>query len=184
MIAAAENDQLPKRGRFRLHSLPLRFTLVAALLVLAALGLLASGVAVTSALENSLTQRTDKTLYEAVDGWAKPHTRDLQPPSDVGPQTRPPSPFFVRTVTPDGKVFILNDKSTTTEPDLSKDSTNGPITVGSSDGSDVNWRVLTTVRDDTTTTIGVRLTDIEQTVDDLVGLQLGIGLVVLLILGG
>ncbi|MDJ0107232.1 two-component sensor histidine kinase, partial [Rhodococcus erythropolis] len=104
MIAAAESDQLQKRGRFRLHSLPLRFTLVAALLVLAALGLLASGVAVTSALENSLTQRTDKTLYEAVDGWAKPHTRDLQPPSDVGPQTRPPSPFFVRTVTPDGKV--------------------------------------------------------------------------------
>lgn len=184
MIAAAENDQLPKRGRFRLHSLPLRFTLVAALLVLAALGLLASGVAVTSALENSLTQRTDKTLYEAVDGWAKPHSRDLQPPSDVGPGTRPPSPFFVRTVTPDGRVIILNDKSTTTEPDLSKDSTNGPITVGSSDGSDVNWRVLTTVRDGTTTTIGVRLTDNEQTVDDLVGLQLGIGLVVLLILGG
>ncbi|MBT1256635.1 HAMP domain-containing histidine kinase [Rhodococcus erythropolis] len=184
MIAAAESDQLQKRGRFRLHSLPLRFTLVAALLVLAALGLLASGVAVTSALENSLTQRTDKTLYEAVDGWAKPHTRDLQPPSDVGPQTRPPSPFFVRTVTADGKVFTLNDKSTTTEPDLSKDSTNGPITVGSSDGSDVNWRVLTTVRENTTTTIGVRLTDIEQTVDDLVGLQLGIGLVVLLILGG
>ena len=136
MIAAAESDQLQKRGRFRLHSLPLRFTLVAALLVLAALGLLASGVAVTSALENSLTQRTDKTLYEAVDGWAKPHTRDLQPPSDVGPQTRPPSPFFVRTVTPDGKVFTLNDKSTTTEPDLSKDSTNGPITVGSSDRSE------------------------------------------------
>ncbi|MDJ0114625.1 two-component sensor histidine kinase, partial [Rhodococcus erythropolis] len=69
-------------------------------------------------------------------------------------------------MTPDGKVFTLNDKSTTTEPDLSKDSTNGPITVGSSDGSDVNWRVLTTVRDGTTTTIGVRLTDIEQTVDD------------------
>ena len=75
-------------------------------------------------------------------------------------------------------MIILNDKSTTTEPDLSKDSTNGPITVGSSDGSDVNWRVLTTVRDGTTTTIGVRLTDNEQTVDDLVGLQLGIGLVV------
>ncbi|MDI9916027.1 HAMP domain-containing sensor histidine kinase [Rhodococcus sp. IEGM 1379] len=185
MTTNSQSEKSSSRRLSRLHGLSLRFTLVAALLVLAGLGLLASGVAVTSALENSLTQRTDKTLYEAIDGWARPHSRDVQPPSDVGPNTRPPSPFFVRTVTADGRVIVLNDQpSTRTEPDLSVDATNGPVTTGSNDGSDVQWRVLTIVRDGTTTTIAVRLTDIEQTVDDLIRLQFGIGIVVLLVLGG
>ena len=185
MTAELQTEKPSSGRRFRVHALPLRFTLVAALLILAGIGLLASGVAVTSALANSLTQRTDRTLYEAIDGWAKPRSRDVQPPSQVGPNTRPPSPFFVRTVTADGRTIVLNDESSsTTEPDLSVDATNGPVTTGSNDGSDVKWRVLTTVRDGTTTTIGVRMTDIEQTVDDLIGLQFGIGVVVLLVLGG
>ena len=184
MTSQSQTEKPSSGRRFRVHALPLRFTLVAALLILAGMGLLASGVAVTSALENSLTQRTDRTLYEAIDGWAKPHSRDVQPPSAVGPNTRPPSPFFVRTVTADGKIITLNDESSSTTPDLSVDATNGPVTTGSTDGSDVKWRVLSTVRDGTTTTIGVRMTDIEQTVDDLIGLQFGIGVVVLLVLGG
>ena len=43
----------------------MRFTLVAALLLLVGLGLLASGVAVTSSLETSLMRRLDQQLVEA-----------------------------------------------------------------------------------------------------------------------
>ena len=76
--------------------MPLRFTLVGAVLLLSALGLLASGVAVTSALENSLTNRVDHQLHDAAQGWAKPgESRPLPPP--VEPNLgRPPSPFYVR----------------------------------------------------------------------------------------
>ena len=49
----------------RLPALPLRFTLVAALLVLSGLGLLASGIAVTSSLQGSLLSRVDRDLHDA-----------------------------------------------------------------------------------------------------------------------
>ena len=56
----------------RMRALPLRLALVAALVSLSGLGLLASGVAVTSALQGSLLARTDQDLHTAAQTWAKP----------------------------------------------------------------------------------------------------------------
>ena len=56
----------------RASAIPLRIGLVLALVALAAVVLLASGVAVTSALSRSLTARTDEQLYDAARSWAEP----------------------------------------------------------------------------------------------------------------
>lgn len=166
----------------RLRALPLRITLVVAVMLLAAAGLLASGVAVTSAMESSLIDRTDRQLFDAAHGWAKPRDpRALPPVSEPGPN-RPPSPFYVRTTEPDGSVRLeLNDESTSATPVLSDDP--GPVTVGSVGGGDVRWRELTVVTPSGTTTVAVKLTDIDATVERLVVLQVGIGAVVLVVLG-
>ena len=182
---ALDNSVAPAghAGRRWVRAMPLRVTLVGAVLLLAALGLLASGVAVTSALENSLTSRIDHQLREAAQGWAKPRElRPLPPPGEPNPG-RPPSPFYVRTVSPDGTVlFQINDEASA--PAIPADPPSGPMTVGSTDGSDVRWRVLTTTTaSGTQTTVAVTLTENDDTVNQLVVLQLGIGAVVLIALG-
>ncbi|MBC2639958.1 MULTISPECIES: cell wall metabolism sensor histidine kinase WalK [unclassified Rhodococcus (in: high G+C Gram-positive bacteria)] len=163
--------------------MPLRFTLVGAVLLLAALGLLASGVAVTSALENSLTSRVDRQLHDAAQGWAKPHgARPLPPPDEPNPG-RPPSPFYVRTTLPNGTVLReINDEDVS--PALPDHPATVPVTVGSADGSDVRWRVLTTTAPDgIETTVAMTLTENDETVNRLIVLQLIIGVVVLIVLG-
>ncbi|MFF0814763.1 sensor histidine kinase [Rhodococcus sp. NPDC003318] len=166
----------------RLRRAPLRFTLVAALLVLAALGLLASGVAVTSAMKNSLISRVDTSLREASLTWAKPRTHPLPPPTaEVGP-SRPPSQFYVRSETSDGTTrMVINDLAV--EPDLPDDLGDKPVTVGSVGNPGKNWRALTTTTADGTVTVAVRLGDVDATVERLIGLQVGIGVAVLIALG-
>ena len=166
----------------RLRTPPLRITLVAALLLLAAAGLLVSGVAVTSAMERSLLDRTDRQLSDAAHGWATPRDPRIVPPLPEPGPGRPPSPFFVRITAPDGSVRMeLNDESVYTTPELVGDP--GPVTVGSADGSDVRWREMTVTTPSGATTVAANLTDIDETVDRLVVLQLGIGGVVLVVLG-
>ncbi|MFD4267941.1 sensor histidine kinase [Rhodococcus sp. NPDC058481] len=163
--------------------MPLRFTLVAALLVLAALGLLASGVAVTSSMERSLIDRTDTMLRDASRGWAKPREDRRLPPlaGEPGPD-RPPTPFYVRSETPGGAIrFVINDG--TAVPDLPADPGPDPITVGSVDDPGQHWRALTTTTLDGTVTLAVSLSDVDDTVEQLIILQLGIGAGVLAALG-
>ncbi|MFC9789342.1 sensor histidine kinase [Rhodococcus sp. NPDC127528] len=165
--------------------MPLRVTLVAALLVLAALGLAASGIAVTSAMRNSLIARTDTSLREAAHGWAKPREgRPLPPPPDaeLGP-ARPPSPFYVRSETPDGATrLVINDLSGV-EPELPANPGPDPVTVGSIGHPNEHWRALTVTTPNGTVTVAMRLADIDQTVERLIGLQVGIGVAVLVALG-
>ncbi|GAF49555.1 two-component histidine kinase PhoR [Rhodococcus wratislaviensis NBRC 100605] len=178
-VAAVSNS--PARRWIR--AMPLRITLVGAVLLLSALGLLASGVAVTSALENSLTNRVDHQLHDAAQGWAKPgKSRPLPPPDEPNPG-RPPSPFYVRTTLANGTVLReINDESVS--PALPEDPASGPETVGSTDNSDVRWRVLTTTAPDgTETTVAMTLTENDETVNRLIVLQLIIGVVVLIALG-
>src|SRR6188768_2325263 len=59
-------------GDSMIKGVPLRVTLVGALVLLSALGLLLSGVAVTSAIEQSLVGRVDEQLEGALRGWANP----------------------------------------------------------------------------------------------------------------
>lgn len=166
---------------FRLRRAPLRVTLVAALLILTGLGLLASGVAVTSAMKNSLITRVDTSLRDASLTWAKPRIHPSPPPTaEVGP-SRPPSQFYVRSETADGTTrMVLNDLAV--EPDLPADPGGTPVTVGSVGDPDMHWRTLTTTTTDGTVTVAVRLGDVDATVERLIGLQVGIGVAVLVAL--
>ncbi len=167
------------RGRIR--SLPLRFTLVAALLLLVGLGLLASGVAVTSSLETSLMRRLDSQLIEASRGWAQPDARPLPPVDEPNPG-RPPSNFFVRSVANDGTVRgPINDVAEDV-PDLSGTPSAVPTTVGSEGDPAKEWRVITVTNNEGSTTVGMSLNANQQTVSRLVVLQFYIGAAVLLAL--
>ncbi|RVW06509.1 sensor histidine kinase [Rhodococcus spongiicola] len=170
----------------RLRALPLRITLVAALLLLTAAGLLVSGIAVTSAMERSLLDRTDRQLLDAAHGWAKPGRMmpPLSAPSlDRAPSPdRPPSQFYVRVTQRDGTVRLeVNDESIGTTPEIVSDP--GPVTVGSTDGSNTRWREISVATPIGRTTLAVKLTDIDATVERLIVLQVGVGAGVLVVLG-
>ncbi|WP_433196251.1 sensor histidine kinase [Nocardia sp. CA-107356] len=171
-------------------AIPLRVGLVLALVLLSALGLLASGMVVTSALENSLLHRTDQQLRDAVMAWSRP-----RPPTPANP-SHPSSTFYVRiepTPGGNGSVYLetrpfnveadpelprLPDTRPTTDPPGSKVLTK-PITVGSKNEAAVKWRTMTAVTSDTTTTVAVPLTENIDTVNRLIMLQLVVGAAVL-----
>ncbi|WP_319449675.1 MULTISPECIES: HAMP domain-containing sensor histidine kinase [unclassified Mycobacterium] len=169
------------RGR----GIPLRVGLVAATLVLVACGLLASGVAVTSILRHSLINRVDQTLLDASRGWAQAPRRMPSTPVEGPNPARPPSNFYVRGIDPDGRIWMaVNDREA--EPALPDDNDVGPVpvTVGSVDHSDVQWRAMTVrgVRGELTT-VAIDLSDVSSTVRALVWSQVGIGVAVLLVIG-
>ncbi len=162
----------------------LRVALVAALLLLAACGLTTSGIAVTEILRHSLIKRVDQTLREASRGWAQAPRESL--PVRKGPTLdRPPSNFFVRYITVDGRTTtVVNDSNA--EPVLPSNNDVGPepTTVGSVDNSGVQWRVVSVrAPSGRLVTVAYDLSDIQQTVRSLVLLQFGIGAAVLLVLG-
>jgi two-component system OmpR family sensor kinase len=159
--------------------------LVAATLLLAACGLLASGIAVTSILRHSLINRVDQTLEDASRGWAQA-PRGMPPVHYQGPNAdRPPSNFYVRSMATDGRTWaVVNDRNA--EPALPENNDVGPepTTVGSVDKSGVQWRAVS-VRGPRgrLVTVAYDLSDIQHTVRALVWLQLGIGAAVLVVLG-
>lgn len=167
------------------RGVPLRVSLVALTLVLVTLGLLVSGIAVTSAMKNNLMDRTDKSLREASQSWARPHE---QPPNPAGPQDvangrRPPTPYFVQIQRSDGSTVMINDVGG--EPDLSDTSRFGldPVTVHSSDGDDPRWRVIMTTSPFGTSIVAVKLSDVDDTVTRLIWLQVGIGAGAIVLIG-
>ncbi len=173
---------MPRRHR---AALSLRVVLVAATLLLAACGLTASGIAVTSILRHSQIKRVDQMLDEASRrAWA-------QAPLETSPVRRgstpegPPSNYYLRAISPDGHTWtVVNDRNG--EPALPANNDVGPepTTVGSVDKSGVQWRAVT-VRGpgDRVVTVAYDLSDVQQTVRSLVWLQLGLGAAVLLVLG-
>lgn len=165
-------------------ALPLRVALVAALMLLAACGLTASGIAVTGILRHSLIKRVDQTLEEASRGWAQA-PRALLPVRRGPTFERPPSNFYVRYISADGRTkTVVNDSNA--EPVLPRNYDVGPepVTVGSVDKSGVQWRVVS-VHGPTgrLVTVAYDLSGIQQTVRSLIWLQLGIGAAVLLVYG-
>lgn len=170
--------------RHRVRNVPLRITLVGALLLLVAMGLLASGVAVTSALERTLMSKVDEQLRGASMGWAQPQDNLSRPaPVDAPSPQRPPSNFFVRSVSTDGIVRTPINDAGKAEPDLSAGLSSVPKTVGSMNGSDVKWRAVTVTNSQGSTTVAIQLTQSKEIVDRLVLLQTFIGSAVLLALG-
>ncbi|MGH3525389.1 MAG: HAMP domain-containing protein, partial [Mycobacterium sp.] len=167
------------------RGLPLRVGLVAATLVLAACGLLAQGLAVTSILRHELISQIDQDLLDASRGWAQaPH--GIPPPPTESPNPgRPPSNFYVRDADRDGHTWtVVNDKNA--EPALPADNDVGqnPTTIGSVDGSGVQWRAMS-VRgpDGGLTTVAIDLSDVHSTMRTLAWSRVGIGATVLLVLG-
>ncbi len=166
------------------RGVPLRVGLVAATLVLVACGLLASGIAVTSILRHSLTNRVDETLLDASRSWAQAPRRTPVPPMEPNP-ARPPSNFYVRGVDVDGRIWMaVNDRAA--EPLLPANNDVGPepVTVGSIDNSHVQWRAMSVHGPhDEITTVAIDLSDVQSTVRALIWSQAGIGAAVLLVLG-
>ena len=167
------------------RGLPLRVGLVAATLVLVACGLLASGIAVTSIMRHTEVNRIDQTLLDASTSWAQAPRQSFSAPVEGPNPARPPSNFYVRGVDPDGRTWIaVNDREA--EPDLPDGNDVGPIpvTVGSIDDSDVQWRAMT-VRgpDGELTTVAIDLSAVQSSVQALIWSQVGIGAAVLLVLG-
>jgi two-component system OmpR family sensor kinase len=171
--------------RLRTRGVPLRVGLVAATLVLVACGLLASGVAVTSIMRHSLINRVDQTLLDASRSWAQAPRRMPATPIEGPNPARPPSNFYVRGFDPDGRVWMaVNDREA--EPALPDSNDVGPVpvTVGSINHSDIQWRAMTVrgVRGELTT-VAIDLSDVASTVRALLWSQVGIGVAVLLVLG-
>jgi two-component system OmpR family sensor kinase len=169
----------------RSRGIPLRVGLVAATLLLAACGLLASGVAVTSIMLHSLINRVDQTLLDASRSWAQAPRRVPVAPIEGPNPARPPSNFYVRGIDPDGRVWMaVNDRDA--EPALPDSNDVGPvpITVGSIHNSDVKWRAMTVYGPGgDLTTVAIDLSDVSSTVRALAWSQVGIGAAVLLVLG-
>lgn len=167
------------------QGVPLRVGLVAATLVLVACGLLASGIAVTSIMRHSLVNRVDQTLLDASRSWAQAPRRTPTTPLEGPNPARPPSNFYVRGIDPDGRIWMaVNDREA--EPLLPDSNDVGPVpvTVGSIDHSDVQWRAMTVrgMRGELTT-VAIDLSDVASTMRALVWSQAGIGAGVLLIIG-
>lgn len=166
------------------RAVPLRVGLVAAMLLLVGCGLLASGIAVTSALRHDLVSRVDQTLIDASNSWAQAPRR--MPAPDEGPNpARPPSDFYVRGVDANGNVWMaVNDRDA--EPDLPDDNDVGPnpVTIDSLKGSRVQWRAVS-VRGPAgeLTTVAIDLSNVESTVRSLAWSQVAIGTAVLVVLG-
>ncbi|MGI5221665.1 sensor histidine kinase [Nocardia sp. CA-290969] len=158
--------------------MPLRVTLVLALVALAAVGLLASGVAVTSALRNALIDRVDQQLDEAAHGWARPGgpRPPIPLPGEPG-RERPPVKFYTRVQDSGGRMFLQDDRNGA--PDLPDDLRPGTFTTGSTGGDSGEWRVKYTENAQGTSLVALRLDETEAIVERLIVLQLVIGVVVL-----
>nr|WP_198429293.1 HAMP domain-containing sensor histidine kinase [Nocardia bovistercoris] len=172
-------------------TVPLRVTLVLALVVLAGCGLLISGTLVTSGLEQSLTTRTDQQLREAALEWS----RRIRVPAPPAPDVRhPPSQFYVLAESSEYATRIqfgafgvdaapaLPAPPTPEELGTTRIAVAGPSTVGSTGEATVEWRTLTLRTQEGVVAVALPLTQNNDTVHRLVILQLVVGLAVLGIL--
>lgn len=176
---------------------PLRITIVLMLLALVLAALAASGVVATTIMRGYLIDRVDTQLTDAVkpfvngpqigpDGW--------QPGRRGDP--RPPSVFFVQQFQADGtevqKPFHQPLRETESEPALpdltlaqvvAKD--NKPFDTEAVSGGDT-WRVLAVARRDGSgyLMIGQSLSDMDRTLDQLIGVQIAAGVILLVLLAG
>nr|WP_275426235.1 HAMP domain-containing sensor histidine kinase [Nocardia arizonensis] len=174
-------------------TVPLRVTLVLALVALSGLGLLISGTLVTSGLEQSLTSRTDQQLREAALEWSR-RMRMPAPPAPPVPDARhSPSQFYVLAENSENSTRVqIPAFGVQAEPELpappEADGTNspilvgGPTTVGSVGDATVQWRALSLRTREGVTTVALPLTQNNDTVHRLVILQIVVGLAVLCIL--
>ncbi|ETZ68403.1 his Kinase A domain protein, partial [Mycobacteroides abscessus MAB_110811_1470] len=152
-------------------------------LVLVALGLVASGIAVTTTMQRTMMNRADRELIDAANGWA--NRPPPPPPAFETTRHRPPSLFFIRTTDDRGRVVIMLNDRARADPDLPFDNDVGgrPVTVRSSDGGTERRAVSRHDALGGYTTVARDITDVRTTVRDLLWLQVAIGIAVLTVLG-
>ncbi|WP_344996252.1 HAMP domain-containing sensor histidine kinase [Tsukamurella soli] len=150
-----------------------------------ALGLLASGAALTTSMKDRLIAREDQNLRQQADTWAKP--RAVQLPYAARGDKRPPTRYFVVTYRFDGtQVQQGGNPDFTTRPDLSKVGEIGSeaITVHSANSGGPDWRIVESRSQYGYAYVAVTLSDVYDTMRQLVILELLIGGSVLAVAGG
>jgi two-component system, OmpR family, sensor kinase len=160
-----------------MRRLPLRVTLVVVVVSLSALGLTVSGLAATRSLHGYLQDRVDSQLQEALRSPG-----DLQRALSGGPGR--PESFGVIYVSVAGVSTPL--PSNTSPPRIpTRSRTNGqPFTVSALSGS-TRWRVVEALNvNNDVLVVAVPLDEVKHTVAKLERIELGVGLIVLLALGG
>ncbi|WP_280383868.1 sensor histidine kinase [Nocardia wallacei] len=164
----------------RLAAIPLRVTLVVALVVLAGLGLLASGITVTSVMQRTLIDRVDREIADAVHGFARPGLPPPDPPPPFRPR-RTLEPFYVRVQNSAGTLLMRMDVDGAA-PEIPADLGRRPRTVGSVGNSDEHWRAVRFESPAGSSVVALPLRGTETIVDRLIGLQVVVGAIVLAVL--
>lgn len=162
----------------RLAAVPLRTTLMVALVFLVGLGLLVSGFAVTSAMRGVLIDRVDKQLDEAVHTWARPGAPKPDPMPNRSPKEGPPQLFYARVIDAQGNTLLSVDAGSNV-PDVPDDIGREPVTVGSVGDQSEKWRVVRIVGPNGTSTVAAPMDQTNSFIERLVILQLVIGALVL-----
>ncbi|MFW0783286.1 HAMP domain-containing sensor histidine kinase [Gordonia sp. CPCC 206044] len=177
-MTAAAPEVVRKRG------VPLRLSLVGLTLVLVVFGLLASGLAVTSAMKQDLISRTDDGLMNALETWARP--RDPGSLPQVGPPPgprRPPSQYYSMITIGTGDTIVNNDFADEPDIDALPAGSTGPVTVSSADGDGPQWRVAKASNPNGESVVATPLSDVHATLSRLMWLQFGIGALVVVAIG-
>ncbi|EUA51780.1 HAMP domain protein [Mycobacterium xenopi 3993] len=171
-------------ARYHQRGLPLRVGLVAATLVLVACGLAVSGSRSRRSCGTACSTGPTRLCSTRPEAGCKPASHLAA--ALRGPNAdRPPSKFYVRVIGLDGRSWqAINDSHA--EPALPANNDVGPdpVTVGSVNGSNVQWRAVS-VRGPLgrLITVAFDLSDVQHTLRSLIWLQVGIGAAVLLVLG-
>ncbi|MEV6288132.1 ATP-binding protein [Kribbella sp. NPDC051770] len=175
---------------------PLRITIVIVLLTLVTAALVASGLVATTIMRGYLIDRVDSQLTEASKQFAAqpPGPGPDRPPRGAG---RLPSAFFVQRFQSDGSEvqggpFHQPLRETEGEPALPELTLaqvvakgNHPFDTGAVSGGDT-WRVLAVPlrAGDGYVMIGQSLADMDHTIEQLVGVQIAAGVILLVLLAG
>ena len=181
-----------RTGRFT-DRWPLRVTMVLALLALVTAALVASGITATALLRGYLVDRVDAQLHEAAPALSQPARAAWGERRGPGPWL--PSTFYVQISSADGgspERFRQPARETSSAPELPvltldqvKDKGPTPFTVDDSAGG-APWRVLAIPlqKDNGSVMIAQSLADVNQTVQRLVGVEIAVGVILLVLLAG
>jgi two-component system, OmpR family, sensor kinase len=173
---------------------PLRITLVLALLALVTAALVASGITATALMRGYLVDRIDEQLHQVAPMIAnRPQFDDQGPPAQRRP--RLPSEFVVKFVDAQGNAEQSVGQPLQENQQLPDLPTMTMTEVEQRDGhafeirdakTGERWRVLAVplTREPGSALIAQSLTDVQQTVRRLVGLQVAVGVILLVVLAG
>jgi two-component system OmpR family sensor kinase len=182
-----------QRARRLSDRTPLRVKLVVALLALVTVALVATGSAATAALRRELVKRVDSQL-QSFSGWED--RPGMQRWGDRGGRPELPSAFYLMAVDSTGAVVdelraplragagAPEVSGLTIEAAAQRAGT--PFTVADRSDNGSNWRVLVRPLADGSGSlvIALSLDEVDNTVGQLLGILLIVGLVVLVVLAG